>query len=63
MTEDADIIVAAYGAVARIAKSAVHSARELGIKAGLVRPITLWPFPSDIIKSLPKTQKVFLSPK
>lgn len=60
MTEDADIIVAAYGAVARIAKSAVHSARELGIKAGLVRPITLWPFPSDIIKKSAENAKSIL---
>ncbi len=43
--EDADIIVAAYGATARIAKSAVNLARESGIKAGLFRPVTLWPFP------------------
>ena len=44
-TEDADIIVTAYGSVARLAKAAVDSAREQGIKAGLFRPITLWPFP------------------
>lgn len=44
-TEDAEIIVTAYGSVARLAKSAVDSARAHGIKAGLVRPITLWPFP------------------
>ncbi len=45
MTEDADIVVTAYGATARIAKAAVNLAREQGIKAGLVRPVTLWPFP------------------
>lgn len=45
LTDDADIIVIAYGATARIAKSAVNMARELGIKVGLVRPKTLWPFP------------------
>lgn len=45
LTEDADIVVTAYGATARIAKSAVNLAREQGIRAGLVRPITLWPFP------------------
>lgn len=45
MTDDADIVLVAYGASARVARSAVVSARKLGIKAGLLRPITLWPFP------------------
>lgn len=44
-TEDADIVVTAYGATSRVAKSAVNMAREQGIKAGLIRPVTLWPFP------------------
>lgn len=47
MTEDAEIVLTAYGTVARIAKSAVNMLREKGIKAGLLRPITLFPFPSD----------------
>ena len=47
MTDDAEIVLTAYGTVARIAKSAVHMLREKGIKAGLLRPITLYPFPSD----------------
>lgn len=50
MTEDAEIIVTAYGAASRIAKSAVKLAREQGIKAGCLRPITLWPFPTDYVK-------------
>lgn len=45
LTDDAEIIITAYGTVARIAKSAVDVLREHGIKAGLVRPITLYPFP------------------
>ncbi len=46
MTEDAELVLAAYGTTARIAKSAISIARkELGIKVGLIRPITLWPFP------------------
>ena len=45
LTEDAEIIITAYGTVARIAKSADDVLRENGIKAGLVRPITLYPFP------------------
>lgn len=44
MCEDADIIIAAYGTIARVAKSAIKKARENGIKVGLIRPITLWPF-------------------
>ncbi len=45
MCDDADIVLTAYGASARVAKSAVNQARKLGIKAGLCRPVTLWPFP------------------
>lgn len=47
--EDADIVLVAYGTAARIARSAVSKARQEGIRAGLIRPITLWPFPSDAI--------------
>jgi 2-oxoglutarate ferredoxin oxidoreductase subunit alpha len=45
LCEDAEIVVVAFGATSRIAKSAVNYAREKGIKAGLLRPITLWPYP------------------
>jgi len=51
-TEDADIVIAAYGTIARIAKSAVRMARAEGIKVGLFRPITLWPYPSDALRAL-----------
>ncbi len=51
LTDDADIVITAYGSTARIAKSAVDSARKMGIKAGLFRPITLWPFPEKEIKA------------
>lgn len=44
-TEDAEILIAAYGMSGRIAKGAVRRARQKGIRAGLIRPITLWPFP------------------
>lgn len=50
LTDDADIIIVAYGASSRVGRSAVNKAREQGIKAGLVRPITLWPFPVDAVK-------------
>jgi len=46
-TDDADVIVVAYGSMARIARSAVDRVRREGIAAGLVRPITLWPFPRE----------------
>lgn len=49
-TDDAEIIIAAYGITARICKEAIDIARNKGIKAGLIRPITLWPFPEKIFK-------------
>lgn len=61
LTEDAEIVVVSYGITARIAKTAVRMAREQGIKAGLFRPITLWPFPNKELKALAKTAKRFLS--
>ena len=47
MLDDADVAVVAYGIVARAALSAIRKAREKGIKAGLLRLITLWPFPEE----------------
>lgn len=61
MTEDAEYIVVAFGATARVAKAAVREARNQGIKVGLVRPITLWPFPVDTIKEATKNAKAILS--
>ncbi|MFC2059456.1 transketolase C-terminal domain-containing protein, partial [Chloroflexota bacterium] len=49
-TDDADIILIAYGYCARVSEEAVDMAREQGINAGLLRPITLWPFPHQVIK-------------
>ena len=45
MTEDAEIVLVAYGITSRICRTAVNLARKKGIKAGLFRPITLWPYP------------------
>lgn len=59
-TDDAEYIVAAYGATARIAKAAVKEARAQGIKAGLIRPITVWPFPEKDFKKAAETVKAFL---
>ena len=52
LTEDAEIVITAYGTVARIAKSAVDLLRAKGVKAGLFRPITLYPFPKDALDKL-----------
>ncbi len=45
MMDDAEICVAAFGIAARVSKNAINEARKEGIKVGLIRPITLWPFP------------------
>ena len=60
LTEDADIVLVAYGASSRVARSAVNKAREKGIKAGLVRPITLWPFPTQALNRAASHAKNFL---
>lgn len=60
-TEDADIIIVAYGTVARIALSTIKIARENGLKVGLIRPITLWPFPEKAFENL--TDKTFFVPE
>lgn len=52
LCEDADIIVMAYGITSRIAKRSVDLARKEGIRAGLMRLITVWPFPSHIVRKL-----------
>lgn len=58
--DDADYVIVAFGSVARISEKAVELAREEGIKVGLFRPITLWPFPEKEIAELAKTKKGFL---
>ncbi len=52
LTQDAEIVLVAFGTSARIAKSVITLARAEGIKAGLVRPITLFPFPEKIISKI-----------
>ena len=61
LVDDADVIIVAFGASSRIAHSAVDMARKQGIKAGLIRPITLWPFPEKFIKKHVDHAKTFLS--
>lgn len=60
MCDDADIILVAYGMTSRIAKNAIKQARAKGIKAGLLRPITLWPFPKKILRELADSASHFL---
>lgn len=59
--EDADIALVAYGTTSRICFSAMESLREQGYKVGLIRPITLWPFPSETIKKAAEKVKFFLT--
>ncbi len=59
-TEDADVIITAFGTVARIAKSAVDELRAQGFKAGVFRPITVWPFPYEELKEAAKNCKAIL---
>ena len=61
MTEDADIVIVAFGIAARIAKNAIAEARKLGIKVGLLRPITLYPFPKKALKDAAGKAKAFLT--
>lgn len=60
LTEDADVIVVAYGICARISKNAINEARKNGIKAGLIRPVTLWPFPKVQLKDAAEKAKAFI---
>ena len=61
MTKDADIIVVAFGIAARVSKNAVVAARKEGIKVGLIRPITLWPFPKKVLANAAQQAKHFIS--
>ena len=59
--EDADYVIVAFGSAARISEKAMELAREEGLKVGLFRPITLWPFPEKQIEELAKGKKGMLS--
>ena len=60
-TEDAEIVLVAYGISSRVSKSAVKMARAQGMKLGLIRPITLWPFPQKAFDALGEQVKGFLT--
>jgi pyruvate/2-oxoacid:ferredoxin oxidoreductase alpha subunit len=60
-TEDAEVLLVGFGIVSRVLRSAVESLRKDGVKAGLLRPITLWPYPSKILaKVASRVQKVLV---
>jgi 2-oxoisovalerate ferredoxin oxidoreductase alpha subunit len=61
LTDDADLLVVGFGIVSRILRSAVDEARKQGIKVGLFRPITLWPFPShELAAAAARTESVLV---
>ncbi len=62
-TEDADVVVVAYGITARVAREAVDLARARGVKAGLLRLIVVWPFPEKRIRELSRQIKAFVVPE
>jgi 2-oxoglutarate ferredoxin oxidoreductase subunit alpha len=62
-TKGADTVVVAYGSVSRCAKEAVRMAREEKMKVGMLRPITVWPFPEDRMRKLSEKVKAFIVPE
>ncbi len=63
MTEDAEVLVIAYGSVARSARRAVREARERGVKAGLIQLVTLWPFPRQAVEPVLRRVRAVLVPE
>jgi 2-oxoglutarate ferredoxin oxidoreductase subunit alpha len=59
-TEDADLVMVAYGTTSRICRSVMAEARAKGLKVGLIRPITVWPFPYATLREVAKTAKEYL---
>ena len=62
-TDDADVLIVAIGTPARAAKSAIRALREAGLKAGLFRPVTLWPFPEERLRKAARGKKAILVPE
>ena len=63
MTDDAEVVVVAFGSTSRSARFAVNEARKQGIKAGLFRLITFWPFPEKQLLAMSKKVKAFITPE
>jgi 2-oxoglutarate ferredoxin oxidoreductase subunit alpha len=62
-TEDAEIIVMAYGITARVTQPAIAKAREKGLKVGFIKMITVWPFPEKRVRELARSVKAFVMPE
>jgi len=60
LTDDAEIIIAAYGTVARIAKTAIKDLRERGVRVGMIRPVTVFPFPYETFEKMAERVSEFL---
>jgi 2-oxoglutarate ferredoxin oxidoreductase subunit alpha len=61
--DDAEVVVVAYGCTARVGRQAVEDLRSKGYKVGLLRLVTLWPFPSKLIRRLAGRVKAFIVPE
>ncbi|MCR4875384.1 MAG: 3-methyl-2-oxobutanoate dehydrogenase subunit VorB [Clostridia bacterium] len=61
MMDDAEVCIVAFGIAARVSKNAIVEARKQGIKVGMIRPITLWPFPEKALKAAAEKCKAFVS--
>ncbi len=61
MMDDAEVCVVAFGITARVCKNAIVDARKKGLKVGMIRPITLWPFPEKALKAAAEKCKAFIS--
>lgn len=61
LMDDAEICVVAFGITARVAKNAINSARAKGVKVGMIRPITLWPFPKKVLNAAADKCKAFIT--
>ena len=61
MMDDAEICIVAFGVAARVSQNAIDEARKQGIKVGMIRPITLWPFPKEVLNKAADKVKSFIS--
>ena len=61
LVDDAELVVVAFGIAARIARGAIKTVRDMGLKVGMLRPITLWPFPTEEVRGLTNRINQFLT--
>ncbi len=60
LMDDAEVCVVAFGITARVAKNAINEARANGVKVGMIRPITVWPFPKKVLEAAAEKCKAFI---